>query len=212
MNVDQRIEKTYSKLLSAFDKLMAEKRYEDISVALLCRRAEIRRTTFYKHFADKDEFFAFFLLSVRDDLLAAIGTASGNETLASYLNGTIQQLILYLECHRALVDNILASSAADRMASILCDVIAHDIAAHIKKSDLSGPEALASPEALSVFLAGGIVHSIRHWWGHEDSEIARAGVYRMSEYLLMAEQKSGRQASGTEAASPDPLRQSPHAG
>ena len=55
--MDLRIQKTYRSLLTAFTKLLEKHRYEDVSVAMLCEEAMIRRTTFYKHFADKSEFF-----------------------------------------------------------------------------------------------------------------------------------------------------------
>ena len=66
--VDLRIERTYRSLMQAFTELLEEGTYDGITVAALCDRAMIRRTTFYKHFADKDEFFTFFLKSVRDEL------------------------------------------------------------------------------------------------------------------------------------------------
>ena len=51
--LDLRIQRTYRLLHTAFTKLMEEKSFEDITVNDLCREAMIRRTTFYKHFADK---------------------------------------------------------------------------------------------------------------------------------------------------------------
>ena len=49
--------------------LMSDMRFEDITVAMLCDRAMIRRTTFYKHFADKSEFFSFYVDSLRGDMV-----------------------------------------------------------------------------------------------------------------------------------------------
>ena len=37
-----------------------------MTVNLLCERAMIRRTTFYKHFADKYEYLAFYIRELRD--------------------------------------------------------------------------------------------------------------------------------------------------
>ena len=48
---------------------MSGMRFEDITVAMLCDRAVIRRTTFYKHFADKSEFFSFYVDSLRGDMV-----------------------------------------------------------------------------------------------------------------------------------------------
>ena len=65
-NLDLRIQKTYLSLKIAFASLMEEKRFEDITVNELCQRAMLRRTTFYKHFADKYEFFAFYIRELTD--------------------------------------------------------------------------------------------------------------------------------------------------
>ena len=66
--MDLRIQKTYRSLLVAFTKLLETHRYEDVTIAMLCDEAMIRRTTFYKHFADKSEFFSFFVDSLRIEI------------------------------------------------------------------------------------------------------------------------------------------------
>ena len=63
---DLRILRTYRSLNEAFTGLMEEKRFEDITVGELCERAMIRRTTFYKHFADKYEYFTFYIKEMRE--------------------------------------------------------------------------------------------------------------------------------------------------
>ena len=57
--LDLRIQKTYQALHNAFTILLEEKNFEEITVNELCDAAMIRRTTFYKHFADKYEYFQF---------------------------------------------------------------------------------------------------------------------------------------------------------
>ena len=59
--MDLRIRKTYKALKDTFLELLSEKKFEDITVNELCERAMVRRATFYKHFADKYDFFAFFI-------------------------------------------------------------------------------------------------------------------------------------------------------
>lgn len=65
--MDLRIKKTYRALFEAFTELLEEHRFEDVTVAMLCDRAMIRRTTFYKHFRDKNDYFAFYI----DELMSA---------------------------------------------------------------------------------------------------------------------------------------------
>lgn len=66
--MDLRIKKTYRALFEAFTELLEEHRFEDVTVAMLCDRAMIRRTTFYKHFRDKNDYFAFYI----DELMSGL--------------------------------------------------------------------------------------------------------------------------------------------
>ncbi len=59
--LDLRIQKTYLALENAFIKLLEEKPFESITTNELCDAAMIRRTTFYKHFEDKYDYFSFFI-------------------------------------------------------------------------------------------------------------------------------------------------------
>lgn len=61
--MDLRIKKTYRALFDAFTELLEEHRFEDLTVAMLCDRAMIRRTTFYKHFRDKNDSLPFISMS-----------------------------------------------------------------------------------------------------------------------------------------------------
>ncbi len=53
--LDLRIRKTYIALTNTLIEMMEEAPFEDIRVSDLCDRAMVRKSTFYKHFADKYE-------------------------------------------------------------------------------------------------------------------------------------------------------------
>ena len=81
-HVDLRIQKTYHLLHKAFTGLMEEKGFEAITVGELCEHAMIRRATFYKHFADKYEYFSFYMkeifASFRAQLTSTAGTGASS--------------------------------------------------------------------------------------------------------------------------------------
>ena len=62
---DLRVQKTYRALMAAFEALMAEETFDDITVNELCARALIRRPTFYSHFEDKYDFLRFYLNEIQ---------------------------------------------------------------------------------------------------------------------------------------------------
>ena len=57
---DPRVKRTRQLLQAALVELMAEKKFDAISVQDIAERATVNRTTFYDHFADKHELFACF--------------------------------------------------------------------------------------------------------------------------------------------------------
>ena len=67
---DLRIRKTYKALCDAFVTILEKKRFDDLTVNELCDEATIRRATFYKHFADKHDFFSFFIRQKQDQFIS----------------------------------------------------------------------------------------------------------------------------------------------
>lgn len=68
---DRRVRRTRRLLRVALVSLTLEKGWENVSVLDVCTRADIGRSTFYVHFADKED----LLLSAFDDLHASASSA-----------------------------------------------------------------------------------------------------------------------------------------
>jgi len=65
---DRRVTRTKHLLRESLMSLMAEKRYETITVQDILDRADVGRSTFYSHFRDKEE----LLISGMDDILHSL--------------------------------------------------------------------------------------------------------------------------------------------
>src|SRR5512139_3251865 len=65
---DRRVLRTRATLREALVRLILERGWDDISVQDVCDRANVGRSTFYSHFADKEE----LLLAGFDDLRKAL--------------------------------------------------------------------------------------------------------------------------------------------
>lgn len=171
MQMDLRIKKTYRALFDAFTELLEEHRFEDLTVAMLCERAMIRRTTFYKHFRDKNDYFAFYV----DELMSGLPqkrTGKGGATSADDVRVLRHEVFAdamdMILAHEQLMDNILESSMSGMLTSMICDRIAHSIRERVMSTLDEDALAPVSLETTSEFVAGGIIRLFTMWWesGH----------------------------------------------
>lgn len=154
---DLRIRKTYLSLHNAFDSLLEEKRFDELTIHELCDRAMIRRTTFYKHFADKYEYFSFYIKEVvaafQDRLSSDV--AEGESEI--YLMHMCRELLRFLKEHDKLVQNIKTSSMFPLLLSILLDQISFDVTQVLHRSPPAGLDKMQIAD-IAAFYAGGLTN------------------------------------------------------
>lgn len=169
--MDLRVKKTYGALIAACTKLLSENRFEDMSVAMLCDEALIRRTTFYKHFADKAEFFAFYVENLRIDMVERGRRLADDEGVfeddALERRAILREFADYLLEHEDLMDNIFSSSMSGVLIAVICDKIAESFYDRARRT--APKEMTASGDLVdrAEFAAGGVVRVMMHWWDEE---------------------------------------------
>lgn len=163
--LDLRILKTHKALCDTFMTLICEKKFEDITVNELCDRALVRRATFYKHFADKYDFFAFFVRKIQEDLTLKVTHSKTNCDLdpTTYFLSLFVESVKYLGENRTLVKNIVTSTTFSSLLDILSDEIYRNVVIHLKVTEEKGITMPAPISLLSSFYTGGIIYTLRHW-------------------------------------------------
>ena len=170
--MDLRIKKTYRALFDAFTELLEEHRFEDLTVAMLCDRALIRRTTFYKHFRDKNDYFAFYI----DELMTGLpqnrtdaADAEPLDDVRALRHEVFDDAMNMILAHEQLMDNLLASSMSGMLTGMICDRIARSIRERVMSSLAEDALAPVSLETTSEFISGGIIRLFTNWWesGHD---------------------------------------------
>ena len=159
--LDLRIVKTYQALHHAFTELLETKNFEEITINELCDKALIRRTTFYKHFADKYEYFNFYLLELREIFKSQISTGTITTDPVSYSISMLHEMFKFIQAHQKLVDKLRNSN----MMPFLYQALQEHIAAELRYTlTVSNTKALTPElELLISFYAGGLINVV-YWW------------------------------------------------
>ena len=158
--LDLRVRKTYHSLHKAFTELLADQHFEDFTVNELCERAMIRRTTFYKHFSDKQDYFTFYLQEVCGEFQKQVANEHISGNFSAYCTKMTELLLDFLRKNQRLVQNITESNMFPLLLNILQNFIAEEILRILRahKEFQTLPEYQL--EGLSAFYSGGLLNTL----------------------------------------------------
>src|SRR3954447_21575352 len=105
---DRRVQRTRRHLREALMALILERGWDAVSVRDVCEKADVGRSTFYVHFADKEN----LLLSGFDDLHAAMDEIRSH---AGAPFGFIEPLIVHVAEHKRLLQAVLGRQSGQQM-------------------------------------------------------------------------------------------------
>ena len=161
MSEDPRVRRTRRRLKHALLELIAEAGYEAITVELLAGRADVARSTFYAHYAAKEDLlfdgFGAWLLSFSELDRPAQGDAFRYRFSLPLLRHAATQ-------RRFFKDTILRGPS-DRVRRRLTEIVAEVVLAELRVSDPDGASAVQltgrARAVAGAFLAVGT------WWLEE---------------------------------------------
>lgn len=154
-HVDLRIQKTYHLLHKAFTGLMEDKGFEAITVGELCEHAMIRRATFYKHFADKYEYFSFYMKEIFASFRAQLTPGVEATDVNAYALHMVRELLRFVKKHDRFVRKAMEASVSPTTLTILLELLTSDIQ-HVLRN--VKPELTeAQVEGQATFFTGGLL-------------------------------------------------------
>ena len=157
---DLRVVKTYEKLRGALGTLMRAKPYEDISVIDICEAANVRRATFYRHFADKHDFIMHSVEVIAEELTAIATEKYGRDNLTDYIVGYVRELFIYLSDKRDITDNIFKSRGASHFHEIILAATQKLLLDELIAGEKMGIHISDSRIAVAAFVNGGITNMV----------------------------------------------------
>lgn len=183
--MDIRAERTRELLRNALEELLSQKSLEDISVREICDLSTVRRGTFYRHFDDKYAFYEWYLGTLTEAFLSEIDETAESDDLRTYASFMHRKLIEFERAHRASTGQNLGKTALAGSLDMVMRQAAEGIAERVSRyAEEKGIALEATPEFISLFYAGGMVHTLR-WWIANDEPIPAEELERnCTEYLM----------------------------
>lgn len=177
---DLRVQKTYTALMGAFERLLAEKRFDELTVAELCDAAQVRRATFYKHFSDKYDFFSFYVSELQGRFEDT--HPRGEENAHEYFMSRITYLVDFLEEHRDIVASVRRSS----LMPVMLDILAKRVEEGCEPvfSQLRGTaNGEADPRLVATVFSEALVGTVK-WWYLEGESMPREEFLHQASDIL----------------------------
>lgn len=180
--LDLRIQKTYLALTSTFLKMLEEMPFEELTVNELCSRAMVRRATFYKHFADKYEFFTFVVKEIQRKFLERSAQMAGQPQHFYY--NTIVSVFDFIDENRPLVASARKSSMFPVLLNIVSEQTARDVQERLEQDEREGKPLPASPVILAQLFTGALINASR-WWLLENEKTPKEQMVEQTAALLL---------------------------
>ncbi|MGM9538608.1 MAG: TetR/AcrR family transcriptional regulator [Candidatus Onthomonas sp.] len=170
--IDFRVQRTYKMLTTALFEAMKEKSFDEITVGELCDRAMIRRATFYKHFGDKYELYAFSIRGLQAKFEEENRLEYDQKRPQTFYVVMIDHCLQFVEQHSDVFASMMKSSSSQMLLDILSEEIQRDILLHLKTDESNGAVLPAKPGLLAAVITGALVYTMK-WWIIHDAKMPR---------------------------------------
>lgn len=163
---DLRIIKTYTALEKAFTELLEKKSFESITINELCDAAMIRRTTFYKHFADKYDYFSFYLSNMIQTSKDHVSIDIIKDNPIEYTMLRLSEHLDFMRTHKKLVQKLINSNLIFFYYQTLQKQIADELRDIM--TQVGDFEDSTETDFIITLYAGSLISGMGWWIEHPD--------------------------------------------
>jgi AcrR family transcriptional regulator len=161
---DRRSRRTRQMLGRALVELMAEKRYDSITVQEIIDRADVGRSTFYAHFRDKEDLF----VGEFESLLAELNHEVEHQTPGGGSLVPSLGLFRHVQSHRYLYRALVRGRGLDVIEKAARDYFTRSLEERLEALRTNRGEGHIPGPVLANYLVGSLL-SLLNWWLDNDT-------------------------------------------
>lgn len=152
--IDRRTDRSRRKLHEALVTLILESGWDRVTVHAVCARARVGRSTFYVHFADKEDLLIGGLDHVRDDLRRG-REATRDRRLFGFVRGMIDHADQSRRLFRAVIGKRSGLAVQRKFREVMLELMIDELRDHAVSRARILPTA--------QFLSGALVELLIGW-------------------------------------------------
>lgn len=156
MNREKRKKEVEQAFLDAYVRLVRRERTGKVTVASLCREADLSRGTFYLHYQDIPAFFSAIEKQVTNEIIAIRQEYQFDSNFLPIL----ENLFSYIQENADIVFTVLDQDGGKIFSMLSQIAYERGVPAWTKKSELS----LEQLQLIWVYSATGAWAMLRQWW------------------------------------------------
>jgi len=159
-SIDRRIVRTRTRLQDALLSLIRTRNYDSISISDICRSAKVGRSTFYAHYAKKDDLKRSGLRHLRDRLteVQLRGADQGPQPL-SFSLALFEHARSHLDLYKALIGTRGGAVALSALRETLSELVRRELRQRSGRT-----RSADDPREFTVQYLVGAYLSVLTWW------------------------------------------------
>jgi AcrR family transcriptional regulator len=154
-STDRRVVRTRTALREALISLILERGWDAVGIQDICERAGIGRSTFYTHFADKEELLVIGFDDLRRMLRQSSQASAGSGNVLRFTRGLLEHAHDNRRLFRALVGKRSSQTVQKRFLQLIIE---------LTKEELAEQVADDSQRELTVQFLAGALFRLVIWW------------------------------------------------
>jgi AcrR family transcriptional regulator len=149
------VQRTRRALREALVSLILERGWDAVGVLHVCERADVGRSTFYLHFADKEELLVSGFDDLREALRQQLAQRPGGDRPLAFVRGMVDHAAEQQRLFRAVVGKRSGQVVERRFRELVIGLVEEDLALLAP----AGPRR----DAAARYVAGAFLELLR-WW------------------------------------------------